>query len=331
MLTNFNLPFGWWELTKRTFRQIQEDNVAGLSAQLAYYFFLAIFPGLIFLIALATYFPLGDMTSQVSEWLQPVLPPSALDIITEQMSRLGGRQNTGLLSMGLLGAIWAASAALAATIDALNRAYDIEESRPIWKTRGIAIILTIGLALFVLVSFTLVVAGPQLASWIADQFGLGAVFKWAWWILQWPLVFVLVATGISLVYYLSPDADQDWIWITPGSLVATVLWLLGSLAFRFYVTNFGSYEETYGTVGAVILLLLWFYLSGFVLLVGAEINAVVEHASVEGKAPGEKIPGERRRLGARASAASPPAPERFEPRPGVAGEGERTEGGRVPE
>ena len=208
---------------------------------------------------------------------------------------------------------WAASAALAATIDALNRAYDIEESRPIWKTRGIAIILTIGLALFVLVSFTLVVAGPQLASWIADQFGLGAVFKWAWWILQWPLVFVLVATGISLVYYLSPDADQDWIWITPGSLVATVLWLLGSLAFRFYVTNFGSYEETYGTVGAVILLLLWFYLSGFVLLVGAEINAVVEHASVECKAPGEKIPGERRRLGAARAPATRPRPRGSNP------------------
>lgn len=331
MFANFNVPLGWWELTKRTFRQIQKDNVAGLSAQLAYYFFLAIFPGLIFLIALATYFPLGDMTGQVSEWLQPVLPPTALDVITEQMSRLGGRQNTGLLSIGLLGAIWAASAALAATMDALNRAYDIEESRPIWKTRGIAILLTIGVTLFVLVSFTLVMAGPELASWIAAQFGLGEVFTWAWWILQWPLVFVLIATGISLVYYFAPDADQEWAWITPGSLVATILWLLGSLALRFYVTNFGSYEETYGTVGAVILLLLWFYLSGFVLLVGAEISAVIEHASTGGKAPGERVPGERRRIGARASAERRPAPERFEPRPGVAGEGERTDRGRIPE
>jgi len=316
MLADFRVPISWWELTKRTFRQIQEDNVPGLAAQLAYYFFLAIFPGIIFLIALATYFPLGDMSSQVRSWLQPVLPSGALNIVTEQMGRLGGQQNGGLLSIGLLGALWSASAALLATMDALNRAYDIDEGRPFWKTRGIAILLTTGLALFILVSFTLVVAGPQLASWIAGQFGLGDAFALAWSIVQWPVVFVLVVTGIGLVYYLAPDADQDWVWITPGSLVATILWIIASLGFRFYVVNFGSYEETYGTVGAVILLLFWFYISAFVLLVGAEMSAVIEHAAVGGKAPGEKVPGERRRLRGWASAdAGGTRTGRPEPRP----------------
>jgi membrane protein len=114
-------------------------------------------------------------------------------------------------------------------------------------------------------------------------------------------VFILVATGIGLIYYFAPDAEQDFVWITPGSLLATTLWLLGSLGFRFYVVNFGAYNETYGTIGGVMVLMLWLYLSGLVILVGAEMNAEIEHASPHGKAEGEKVPGERRAIGARAA------------------------------
>src|SRR6185503_19144267 len=187
-----------------------------------------------------------------------------------------------------------------------------------WKVRITALLLTVGLAVFIVVAFGLIVAGPQAADWAAARFGFGPVFTWTWKIAQWPIAFALVVTGIGLVYYFAPDAEQEWAWITPGALIATVLWLIGSIAFRFYVVSFGNYEATYGAITGVILLMLWFYLSGLVLLVGAEASAEIEHASPWGKAPGEKIPGQKKRIGSAAGRAwrerskvavtAPPAP-----------------------
>jgi hypothetical protein len=134
-------------------------------------------------------------------------------------------------------------------------------------------------------------------------FGLGGAFEWSWKVLQWPLAFFLVTSAIGLVYYFAPDAEQDWVWITPGAVAATLLWLLFSLAFKFYVARFGDYNATYGAVGAVIVLLLWFYISGLAILVGAELNAEIEHASPYGKALGEKVPGQRKKIGAAAARA----------------------------
>jgi membrane protein len=169
--------------------------------------------------------------------------------------------------------------------------------------RLIAIGLTIALSLLMIVAFTLIVAGPQLADLAARYLAFGSVFVWTWKMVQWPIAFALVAVGIGLIYYVAPDAEQFWVWITPGSLAATSLWLIGSLAFRFYAVNFGDYEATYGALGGVILLLLWFYLSGLVIVIGAEMNAEIEHASPWGKAPGEKVPGQRKKIGAAAARA----------------------------
>jgi membrane protein len=204
------------------------------------------------------------------------------------------------MTFGVAAALWSSSAAMVALIDALNRAYDVEDARPWWRQRLTAILLTIGVALFILASFTLVVAGPELARSLAGRFGLGAVFEWTWTILQWPVVFVLVASAFALIYYFAPDVDQDFVFLTPGSVLATLLWLVGSLGFRFYVVNFGSYNETYGAIGGVMILLLWLYISGLVVVIGAEMNAEIEHASPHGKAAGEKRPGERKTIGARA-------------------------------
>jgi membrane protein len=132
---------------------------------------------------------------------------------------------------------------------------------------------------------------------VAGWFNLGTVFTWTWKILQWPVVFALVSLGIALVFYYAPDAEQKFIWITPGSIVATFLWLLTSLVFRFYVTNFGSFNATYGTIAGVVVLMLWLYVSSLAILVGAELNAEIEHASPYGKDPGEKVPGEKKKIG----------------------------------
>jgi membrane protein len=330
MFAYFESTLGWRELLTRTAKETSADNGLGLAAQLAYYFFLALFPTILALLALASFFPLHNLTDQVTTSLGRFAPPEILALLREQMTTLSQGEHGGVLSFGFLLAIWSSSAALVALIDALNRAYDIEEARPWWKVRLTAIGLTIGLAVFVLAAFTLVVAGPELAETMASRFGLGTAFTWTWKILQWPIVFALVATALGLVYYIAPDAEQDWAWVSPGAVVATALWLIGSLAFRFYVMNFTSYEASYGAIGGVIVLMLWFYMSGLAIIVGAEMNAEIEHASPWAKDPGEKVPGEKKKIGlaasrafrnrseaARPAAPAPPAPKPQPVRPAL--------------
>jgi membrane protein len=303
MLAYFDSTLTWTDLAKQTYREMMEDDALGLAAQLAYYFFLSLFPAILCVLALASLLPLQNFTDQIVAAAARIAPEPMLGVIREQLARLAQGNHGGIATVGLLGALWSSSAALVAVIGAMNRAYDIEEGRPWWKVRLIAISLTVGLAVFIVVSFGLVLAGPQLAEWLAAKFALGAVFTWGWKILQWPVAFALMVTGIGLIYYFAPDAEQDFVWITPGSLLATVLWLVGSIAFRFYVVNFGSYEATYGAVTGVILLLLWFYLSAFVIILGAELAAEIEHASPWGKEPAEKVPGRKKKIGAAAGRA----------------------------
>ncbi len=236
----------------------------------------------------------------MSRVLGPVVSPEILTLIQEQMQRLADAESGGLLTFGVLGALWSSSAALVSIVSALNRAYDIEESRPWWKVRLVALGLTIGLATFILAALTLVLAGPTIATYLDERLGMGSALRWTWLILQWPVALALVATALGLVFYFGPDAEQDWAWITPGALIGAVLWLLVSLATKVYVANFSDYNAAYGSVGGVMVLLLWLYLSGVAVLVAAELNAEIEHASPYGKAPGQKTADGRRALGTRA-------------------------------
>ena len=298
LLAYLKVSLSWREITKRTFNEaFYKDNCLGMAAQLAYYFFFGLFPALLVLLAIASYFPVDTLVDDMFAMLGGFVPSEGLAIITDQMKKISEGQQGGLLTVGMLAALWSSSAAMTSAIDTLNSAYDIEEGRPWWKVRLIAIALTIGVALFILVSFALILIGPRLAAFIATRTFLGSNFVWAWTILQWPLVFVLVSAGIAIVYYYAPDAEQDWVWLTPGSAVATILWLVASLGFKFYVASIGNYTEAYGAIGGVMVLMLWFYISGLVLLLGAEMNAVIEHASPCGKEPGEKVPGQKRTIG----------------------------------
>jgi membrane protein len=274
---------------------------------------------LLCVLAIASYFPLSDFSNQLVHSVQSFAPGEVISILQQQIGNIANSKHGGLGIIGFLAALWSSSSAIVAVIGAMNRAYDIEEGRSWWRVRVTAILLTIALSVFIVVAFTLVVVGPQLAELLGNHLGLGAVVVWTWKIVQWPVAFLLVAVGIGLVYYFAPDAEQVWVWITPGSLLATVLWLLGSLGFRFYVVNFGSYEATYGAVGGVIILLLWFYLTGITIMLGAETNAVIEHASPWAKAPGEKVPGVRKKIGAAAARAfQGPAASPREARPAAA-------------
>src|SRR5687768_16633769 len=210
---------------------MMDDNALGLAAQLGYYFVLALFPAILCVIALASFLPLQNFTDEMVSSLGRFAPAEMVTLIREQMTRLAEGNDGGIFTLGLLGALWSSSAAMVAMIDAMNRAYDIEEARPWWKVRVTAILLTVGLAVFIVLAFGLIVAGPQIADLLAGNLGLGSAFTWTWKILQWPVAFALVVTGIGLIYYFAPDAEQDFTWITPGSLIAATLWLIGSLGF----------------------------------------------------------------------------------------------------
>lgn len=301
LLNSLRVPLTWSQIMRRTlYEAFWTDNCLALAAQLAYYFFFALFPTLLFLVGLASYFPLTTLIDDLFRTMSGFMPPEALQLITEQMIKISGDEEAGLMTLGMLLALSSSSAAMVAIIDTLNNAYDVQEGRPWWKVRLTAILLTIGMATFILVAFALVLLGPTMATGIAESTNLSPAFEWTWKILQWPILFVLAAVGIGLIYYFAPDVEQQWVWLTPGSIFATTLWLAASLGFKFYVANWGNYTETYGLIGAVMILLLWFYISGLVILVGAEMNAEIEHASPQGKDPGEKVAGQKRWIPMRA-------------------------------
>ncbi len=301
MLKAFDIPLSWTELFKRTAKDTNEDDCLGLAAQLAYYAFLALFPTVLVVLALVSFLPVDTVIETMVSTLRPIVSPEVLSFFEEQLSRVAEKGNTGILTFGLLAAVWSSSAGMVAIIGSLNRAYDIDEGRPWWKVRLIAMLLTVALAVLVIVALGLVMLGPTVADYLGATLHLHTASVWAWKILQWPLVFFMVSTAIGLVYYFAPDAEQDWVWVTPGAVLGTLLWLVASLALKFYAANFGDYNETYGTVGGIIVLLLWFYMGSFSILVGAEMNAEIEHASPHGKAPGEKLmPGQKKKIGLRA-------------------------------
>jgi membrane protein len=205
---------------------------------------------------------------------------------------------------------------------ALNVAYDVGDRRPWWKRRLIAVALTVGFGLFILLSLVLLVFGGQIGELVAAHLGLGDVFKTVWNAASVVIVVGCVLFGLAMVYYLAPDTKQHWWWVTPGSAVALVLWMALSFGLRVYVSHFANYSATYGSIGGVILLILWLYLSGVVLLLGAEINAEIEHAAAERGAVTAKARGENEApadggapaavaLASRRSAHSPPPRSRW--------------------
>ncbi|HTI37541.1 MAG TPA: YihY/virulence factor BrkB family protein [Vicinamibacterales bacterium] len=300
MLARFKVPLSWMDVFKRTGREAWTDNIFDLAAQQAYYFFFALFPALLFVLSVASFFPLASLTDNVVQMLGRVAPREVIDIINTQLRQLAEKNSGGLLTFAFLATVWSSSGAMVSIITTMNTCYDVTESRPWWKTRMTAVGLTVGLAMFILASMFLVLAGPAFAEHLANSMHLGDAFKWTWWILQWPVVFALVATAIGMVYYFAPDVEQDWVWLTPGSLLATALWILVSLGLKLYYQLVPNANASYGAIGGVMVLMLWFYVSGLALLVGAELNSEIEHASPYGKDPGERVAGEKKAIGARA-------------------------------
>ncbi len=278
MFNGFRLGEPLLDLLIKTAKEVIDDDCLGMAAQLAYYFALALFPALLFVVALASYLPYDVITDAVNS-MASVAPPEVLSIVRGQIESIASGEPTGILTIGILGALWSSSGAMTSILSALNKAYDIPETRPWWKVRLIAIGLTIGLVVFILLAFSIIIAGPNAGQWLAGWFGLTSTFDLVWTMVRWPLTFALATTGIAMVFYFAPDADQDWVWVTPGSIATTLLWVAFSLLFRLYVTTIGDYAATYGALAGAAVLLLWLYFSALALLIGGELNSEIEHTA----------------------------------------------------
>lgn len=274
-------------LVKKSVKAFLDDDMTTYASALAFQVFFSLFPFLLFLIALLGFLNLSDFFEWIRQQAQLLLPGQAMEQVNKVIHELK-QPKGGLMSIGAIVALWTASAGVRATMNALNTAYDVEEGRPAWKLYPLSILYTIGIAAMMIAAAALFVIGPQAVQWVAGKIGLEQIFVVLWTWLRWPLVLFLFTLAIAVVYYVAPDVEQDFRFITPGATLAVIVWIVASLGFDFYVRKFSDYNATYGSVGAIIVMLLYFYISSAVLLFGAEINAVIEHHSPSGKDPGEK-------------------------------------------
>jgi membrane protein len=276
----------WGEVAGRTSRAVYEDDCLGLAGELAFFWFLALFPGLLFVVALAGSFPVQHQIDVIVEGLARVAPGDVLVLVREQLMQIAQGPPRGLLALSLIGALWSSSSAMTAIIETLNRAYHVKEDRPWWRVRLLAVVLTVVLTAFTLAAIGLMLAGPTLAAQFENSLRVPRRFAWFWAIAEWPVVFGLMMTAIGCVYQAAPAVRRRRRWVTPGSIAATLLWIIASLGLDWYADRLGDYQRTYGAIGGVIVVLLWLYASGVAILVGAELNAAIEDAAAGGQAPG---------------------------------------------
>lgn len=281
---------GWKGVLKRTKDEVKDDNAALLSAGVAFFALLSLVPALFALVSIyGLVADPAEVDRQVTDALAAA-PTEVQDLVSEQLQAVTERSGGGLgltAVTGVLLALWSASSGMKHLMTAINVAYDEEETRGFVALRGRALLLTVGAVGFVVVAIGVLTALP---AWLDDT-ALGRPAQWAVSILRFPLLAVGLMAGLAILYRYAPDRDEpQWTWTAPGTLTATVLWLAGSIAFSIYTANFGSYGETYGALGAVVVLMLWLMLSAFAVVVGAELNAEAEHQTAKDSTTGPVRP-----------------------------------------
>jgi membrane protein len=270
---------GLVEVGKRAFKDFQEDDMNTHASALTYRMLLALFPFLLFLITLLGALNLEEFFTWLLEQARAAMAGDAYSQVEKIIDQIRAGANGGLVSFGLITSLWAAAAGVRSTIHALNVAYDVEQERPVWKLYLVSIAFTVGLAAMIIAAVGLLMVGPQAMEWLADQIGLGSVFVTLWNWLRIPAAILLMMLAVALIYYFFPNVDQPFRIVSPGSVFAVLAWLLATVAFSFYVSNFGNYNATYGSIGGIIALMFYFFISAATLLFGAEINAVLFKAA----------------------------------------------------
>jgi membrane protein len=265
----------WWQVLKRTVKEFNDDKVTDWAAALTYYGVLSIFPGLLVIVSLLGLF--GQSTvNTVIEDVGAAAPDAVRDILIDATRNLQDSQGTaGVLAIvGLAGGLWSASNYVAAFMRASNSIYDVPEGRPIWKTLPIRIGVTIVIAVLLTLSVLIVVLTGGAAEYVGNLIGAGSTLVTVWQIAKWPVLVIIISQILALLYWAAPNAKQAGArWVSPGGIVAVVVWLAASAGFAFYVANFGSYNKTYGTLAGVIIFLVWLWISNIAVLLGAEFDA----------------------------------------------------------
>ena len=285
------------QLAKKVLNAIDEADLLGRASELAFNLVLAIFPMLLFLLALLGIFASRGPELRLSllNYFSEALPPPAFHIVSETLTEVMNKAGGGKLTFGIVLTLWFASGGMNSMISVLNAAYRLKETRSWFRVRAIALVLTGSIALLVMAALTVVLTGGYLAHLVGAYLGLGEFAIAGWSVLQWPIAIAFLGLSFSLIYYFAPDVEeQHWYWITPGSLFGVLLWLAVSFGFRAYLHFFNSYSKTYGSLGAVMILLMWLYITGLAFLIGGVINAQIEHAAAQRGHPEAKAPGRRK-------------------------------------
>jgi membrane protein len=271
-----------WYFLIRLQREIGYDDCMGMAAQIAFYTMLGLFPFMIFLLSLVSTLPLGDdLQTLMLKELRSQMPAEAARYVTEIVLNLLPNRNQGLLSIGLLASLWGASMAVGAMITTINRAYNIRPRRNMAVQKMYAILLTLALSGLWLVSMTIILVGPRFTQQIFQALGIASETNTFWTTIRLPMALVLNFLALSILYYIAPEAKQKFRWILPGAFFSAVMWMAASSAFRIFLRNFDTYNKTYGSLGAVVILLVWLWISGFIFLLGAEINALMKRQEQE--------------------------------------------------
>jgi membrane protein len=286
---------------KLTFKEVGEDHVSAFAGNLTYKTLFAIFPFFTFLLSLLGLFNATELVNSMIDYLSTVMPKGASNFIGGQLKSIASSQAesaftlSAIISIAL--ALWGVSGAFRSIMEAMNVMYEVEEDRPFWKVYGLSIFMSLAAVILMVSAFGIVIFGGSIGGGLAQAIGLDRVFQIVWSIVQWPIVACIVLFTFALIYFFAPAAKQKFTWISPGAVLAFVFWLIFSLLFSFYVGNFGSgsYNETYGSLAGVIILMLYVYYSAFIMLVGAEMNQVIEWHIPGGKDEGEKVPEEDRK------------------------------------
>ena len=259
-----------WSFYRKFIKQLQIDEVTGLAAQLSFYFLLSLFPLLIFLFTLLAYLPFTQ--DDILNLVRSYTPDDSMVLIEETLGDVMQANGT-LLSFGVIGTIWSASNGMNAIIKAFNHAYRVKENRPFYISRGMSILLTFAMIFVFMVALLLPVFGKQIGIFLFDGMGLSEEFLSIWNSLRWVISTIVLFIVFTMLYWLAPNKRLKCLTVLPGSIFTTAGWALVSLLFSYYVENFGNYTATYGSLGGIIVLMIWFYLSGLIIIVGGEINA----------------------------------------------------------